>query len=774
MALRPFNLRQTPPLASPVLNEPDDLDVDFGDQEVDPATADASIGVQFPDGSILVTIGGQLSAPGEKPSKHGANLAEHLAPGELDGISSDLLRLIEDDEERQAGRLEDIAKGIDLLGVKLEQPRTEPNEAGMSNVKNPLLLEAVVRFQANCRGEFLSADGPVKTRDDGGDTAAEDMQANALAKDMNHYLTSTAQEYYPDTDRMFFSLGFGGEAYKKVYYCPVRRRPVSETVDRKDIILAEGAVSIEVCKRVTHRATMAMSDIKRMQLAGAYRDIDIGPASFADVSTTDEKLSRISGVQPKRILEEDSERIIYECYCELDLPGYEHKEGLKLPYRVTVEKDSKQILEIRRWWKEGDDAYLRKAVFVEYIFVPAFPGVNFGLLHLLGNGGRALTAAWRIALDNGMYANFPGGLIARSAGKQQTTNIRVAPGQVAPIDAENGDVTKAFTPLPYRDVTPNFIQLIEMIEATLQRVGGTAETETGEGRQDAPVGTTLALIEMATKTLNAVHKRMHAAQAREFQMLKELFAEDPESLWRQNEKPNLPQNAQLVTQALNNSNIVPAADPNTASQSLRIQKALMIMQRADMRPDLYDPIAVERRVYREVGISDFEDLFAKGPPQQQQPPVDPAKMLAAPAAMIKAQSSAQDSQTKSQTGVQDSQTKATEAHSNAINAAAEGQNRAADRQAQLQIETMRLKKEQIIHQKDQMLADQHKQDDLDLEHAKLAHQAQQDQLAAAGEGQQTLADQAHERAENEADRQHEKTLASMKPPPASTNKSKKQ
>ena len=623
------NLRQTGPAPSAL---PDEASVDLGG--IEEAVKDSSVlQVELSDGSVSINFAPKIKSLGGDDSDHDENLALHIDAGELANVADNLLRHIREDIQRQEQRLQDVVKGIDLLGIKLEEPRAEPNDEGISVVRHPLLLEAVLRFQANARGEMLPADGPVKVANEGDQTIELDADANALEQDMNHYLTVGAPEYYPDTDRMFFSLGHGGEAYKKVYYHPIKRRPVSETVDRKDLFLSDGAVSLEACSRVTHRSKMRPSEIKRMQLAGVWREALLGPAtlSASSTDTVDVALQNISGFDPKTSLEvEELDREIYECYCEIDLRGYEHSEnneatGLALPYRVTIDKDSKQILEIRRWWEEGDETYTRKEVFVEYVFVPAFPGVNLGLLHILGNATRALTAAWRIALDNGMLANFPGGLMARSTGKQQTTSIRVGPGQVAPMDADGVPLKEAFMPLPYRDVTGGFVSIIQNVEQTSQRLGGTAETAVGEGRNDAPVGTTIALIEQAQKVLNAVHKRMHSAQQKEFGLLKKLFLMDPEALWRSNRNPCLERDTQRLQNALENKDIVPKADPNTSSQTLRIQKAIAIYQLAKENPPMFNQREVYTRILGMVGIEDAESLFNNtpaGPPQ-----MDPIKQM---------------------------------------------------------------------------------------------------------------------------------------------------
>jgi hypothetical protein len=699
--------------------------IDLGELDLVKLKPDALI-VDLPDGTgVTINFGPLGIAPDEESSDHDANLAMHVDEGTLGALSDDLLRLIQDDLSRQEQRLADVVKGIDLLGIQLQEPKSEPNDEGISVVKHPLLLEAVLRFQANARGEMLPADGPVKVANDGADTNQLNEQAQQLQQDFNHYLTSGAPEYYPDTDRMFFSLGHGGEAYKKVYWHPLKRRPVSETIDRKDIILSDGAVSLEACGRITHRSRMRPSIVKQMQLVGVWRKtpLDTG-LLMPDLNIVDRKLDEISGMQPKATLGlEETEKEIYECYCELDLKGFEHEEdgeqtGLPLPYRVTIDKESRQVLEIRRWWEEGDETYVRKEVFVEYIFVPAFPGVNLGLLHILGNASRALTAAWRIALDNGMLANFPGGVMARSTGKQQTTNIRVGPGQIAPMDVDGVPLNQAFMPLPYRDVGGGFVQIIQNVEQTSRQLGGTAETAVGEGRNDAPVGTTIAMIEQATKVINAVHKRMHQAQAKEFSLLKELFRRDPAALWRNNKNPNFQKDREQLVAALNNNEIVPKADPNTASQTMRIQKAIAIYTLAQQNPSAFDQKAVYGRIMSMIGIEDAEELFNKNPPGP--PPIDESKMLMAKARMVDAQAKMMDTSIKAQNSQGDMsmqmaklQTENMKQENDKQRVKIDAVNHAADRVGKIKLESMRLKQSELVHKDKLSQLDDHKAADLD-------------------------------------------------------------
>lgn len=731
-----YNLRQVQPGAPPL---PEGELVDFGDL-TDRIDKSDVVTIDLPDGSVNINFAPLLPPHSGDSEEHDENLANHLDPSVLSGVADELLRDIEDDLRLQSQRLEDIQKGIELLGLKLEEPRTEPTDEGMSVVRHPLLLEAILRFQARARGEMLPADGPVKVGNDGDSTRVNDLIANQLQKDFNHYLTVGAPEYYPDTDRMLFSLGHGGESYKKVYWHPVKRRPVSETIDRKDLILSNGAVSLEACQRVTHRSRVSPSNVKRMQLVGAWRDCSLGTMAITDDNPVDQTIANVAGFDVQTMLNpEKKDREIYECYCELDLKGFEHKEdgeatGLPLPYRVTMDKDSKEVLEIRRWWNEDDPTFIRKEAFVEYVFVPAFNGLNIGLLHILGNGTRAMTAAWRIALDNGMLANFPGGLMARSLGKQQTTNIRVAPGQSAPVDTEGMKIGDAFIPLPYRDVTPGFVSVVQNIEQTMQRVGGTAETATGDGRSDAPVGTTIALIEQAMEVLNAVHKRMFTAQSKEFRLLKALFRKDPECLWRGNPNPAAKDKSEVIA-ALNDADIVPKADPNCSSQTLRIQKAIALSMRADAHPERYDGMAVEKYLLDILGLDEGESLLAKTPPQMPGP--DPARMLTGQAQILSAQAKLGDLQLKAKTAEEDAKLRLVEAETKrqdtqraVMDSVADNANRSQDRNAKLQLEALKLERAQVIHegkmQHDEMkhvsklqMDQQNHRQKIELEHRKI-------------------------------------------------------
>jgi hypothetical protein len=640
MPLAPANLR----LPGEDDNEPfdgDDLEIVMGDEQ--PAEGMDEHGnlmtIELPDGSITLTLDG---SPLQKAEKSGSewfdNLVDEIDQTELSSISNDLLKGIQDDLESRKEWIDDRAQGIKLLGLKIEIPGLAgasdgaPVE-GMSRVRHPLLLEAVLRFQANARSELLPTDGPVKIREDNNNaTLQSDQLANDLENDLNHYLTSTAKEYYPDTDRMLLMLGFGGTAFKKVYFCPLRGRPVSESVDADDLIVNNSATDLSNAKRITHRINMRGSTVKRMQILGVYKDVELSTPKMLDLDAAQREKKAQQGISTEQTNPEDRDREIYECYCELNIKGFEHKHkgretGLEIPYRVTIDVSSKEILSIVRNYNEDTkDLPEPRQNFVKYTFVPGMGFYDLGLLHILGNTTNALTAAWREMLDAGMYANFPGFLYADTGARQNTNIFRVPPGGGALVKTGGMPISQAVMPLPYKDVGAGLMSLVENINQTGMRVGGTAEQAVGEGKQDAPVGTTIALIDQATKILNSVHKRMHNAQAEEFELLVECFRENPDSFWQKNRRPARKWDEQTFLGALDQVDLVPQADPNTASQTQRLMKVVALKQIQAQNPSMYDPIAVDTAALQAVGWSNPEQFMIPSSAQGTPPPEMQQKM----------------------------------------------------------------------------------------------------------------------------------------------------
>ena len=644
----------------------DDIEirVEEGKSSVDADDKGNILRIEHPDGSVSISLDGK-SIGGEETEAERArewfsNLVDDIDSGELVRISEELMRGVRDDIESRREWIEDRAQGIKLLGLKIEIPGLQgatdgaPVE-GMSKIRHPLLLEAVLRFQANARSEMLPTDGPVKIRNDAvASTIEQDALGNALEKDLNHYLTAVASEYYPDTDRMLLMLGFGGTSFKKVYFCPLRNRPVSESVDADDLIVSNSATDLRNAKRVTHRTTMRPSTVKRLQILGVYRDVDLSTPKPIDLDSVQREKNAQQGISQESFNPEDRDREIYECYCELDIEGFEHKykgkeSGLEIPYRVTIDVSTKEILSIVRNYDEDDaDLPTARQNFVKYTFVPGMGFYDLGLLHILGNTTNALTAAWREMLDAGMYANFPGFLMADTGARQNTNIFRVPPGGGALVKTGGLPISQAIMPLPYKDVGSGLMTLSDNMATTGARIGGTAEMAVGEGKQDAPVGTTLAMIEQATKVLNAVHKRMHAAQAEEFQLLARCFKENPESFWQRKGKPSYPWDEHTFVQALNDCELIPQADPNTSSQTQRLMKIMALKQLAAANPSMYDPIAIDTAALKAIGWSNPEQFLAPQSAQANPPP----ELIQAQAMMkvndMKAQASMMDAQTKAQ------------------------------------------------------------------------------------------------------------------------------
>lgn len=661
--------------------------VETDDPEV--VQGDGDVSIQLSDGSVVVDLAERRK---DSNIKFDDNLAEDMDEQYLTTIAESLLQGIESDLSSRAEWETTRTRGIELLGLKIEAPRSDLGSSsapleGMATIRDSSLLDAVLRFQANAIGELLPAEGPVKIKNVGMENTINDELAESFEEEMNHYLTDIATEYYPDTKRLLFWTGFGGSGWKKVYSCPIRRRPVAESIDANDIIVSNAATDLWNAGRVTHRITMRPSVMKRMQFLKVYRDVPLTQPTPSQNRVEDKKES-IEGVRASQTRPEDQPYTLYECYCEWDMDEYAPTQfkgkSIPLPYRVTIDKDSHQVLEIHRNWKEPDEACLPRKYFVRYPYIEGMGLYGIGLVHVMGNTVAALTGAKREMLDAGMFACFPGFLVAKSATKQLTNEFRIPPGGGVPIDVSQsgGDVNKAVSALPYKDVTPGLMSLVTSLQEEAQHLGQTAEIQVGEGKQDAPVGTTLALLEQATKVSSSIHKGLHHAQAEEFQLLKERFREDPEAFWR-----HCPEghgwNEQKVLAALENCDMIPVADPNTPSHMHRIAKALAIKQLQAANPQLYDARAVDKRILAMIKVDDADDLFAS--PNQGQAP-DP-KIIEATAKL----KSAQNQEAK--------------IAGDAKNEEAKLANDAAEREAKKDVETLKLAQTMITHAHDVHHAD---------------------------------------------------------------------
>lgn len=755
--------------------EPDPLPdsssvIELPEKELAPGVTleDGVLKVERDDGSVEVDFNPDLSEEEDGiDSDHYKNLAKKIPDSELTEIATKLLDGIERDERSRSEWMQMRSLGITLLGLKIETPENASDSSsapleGMSRIRHPLLLEATIRFQANARSELLPAAGPVKVRNDAtlppkippnmpplnnepggipppgiGDNGGPSMQedddlADALEKDMNHYLTVTATEYVPDTDRMLFHVGFSGDGFKKVFNCPLRRRPVSESVDAEDLIVSNAATDLHNCGRVTHKIKMRKSVLKRMQIVGAYRDVEIGLPRPPQPTPVDQKKAEIAGQKITAKQPEDEDYTIYECYCELDLSAYAPKkfkdQGLPLPYRVTIERDSRQVLSVIRNWKEDDEECCAKQFFVQFPFIRGLGFYGYGFIHLLGNTTNTLTAAWREIIDAGMFASFPGFLYAKSVGRQLTNQFRIPPGGGKAIDlGAQQDIRAAIMPLPYKEAGAGHVSFITHVEETGQRLGATAEINVGEGKQDAPVGTTLALIEQATKQMDAVHKRMHDSQAQEFMLLKDRFREDPEAFWRHNKTPTKTWVKEQFVQALDDYNLVPVADPNNPTSLHRMAKVAAVKQLQATSQQLYNAQGVETWALRQMGVNP-EGLFNKTPTQ---PPPDPRLI----AIQQKAQSAQQTALLQHQDNMQRHQLEIAKLQ----DSAQDRESRQKIEGMKMQLEGMKLIEAQLIHKKE-----------IEADQIKTLHELQADQARTVQELQSKQAQNIHEMATDQA------------------------
>ena len=611
------------------------------------------------DGSVTIDFNGDSLAPrSNRKENFYTNLAENDGI-ELSTIASELLDGIQRDEDSRKDWMDIRAQGISLLGLTIESPRGNSGNSsapveGQSTIRHPILLESTVRFQATARGELLPAAGPVKVRNDTPplpqppkqplpappqqipgeppippapepEDAAIDEDAAALEIDLNHWLTAVATEWVPDTDRMLFLIGFGGDGFKKIYHCPLRRRPVSESVDAEDLIISNAATDIKNCGRVTHRIKMRKSILRRMQVVGAYRSVDIGMPAPMKQNEVDKAKADVAGQNPAMKRPQDEDYTIYEVYCELEIddkfaPAKLKDKKVPLPYRVTIEKDSRQVLSIVRNWEKDDDQAMAKQFFVQFPFIRGLGFYGLGMVHLLGNTANTLTASWRLMIDGGMYSNFPGFIIAKNASRQNTNNFRVPPGGSIQLDVPaQGRLQDLIMPIPYKEIGPSFASFVQHVEERADRLGMIGDISVGEGKQDAPVGTTLALIEQATKTIDSAHKRLHQAVAEEFALLKKRFQEDPEAFFRHMKKPAKAWTRAQFLRALNNNNLVPVSDPNNPTSLHRAAKAQAIKELQKASPQLYNAKNVDMLIMRTLNINP-EGLFNDTPAP---PPPDP-------------------------------------------------------------------------------------------------------------------------------------------------------
>ena len=620
----------------------------------------------------------------------------------LDDIGYDIYEGIESDIASRQEWVANYAAGLDLMGLKIDtQTNGKGQRRNTSRVRDTTMLETIVKAQSQARREMLPAGGPAKIDELAGAGEDDDALATDFTLDFNYILTKGMKEYVPGFDRGLFGFFYSGNMFRYGYHCPFKKRPVVETYPTEDVIVSEEATDLDTATRVTMRIPeMSPGEVKRRQYYGLWRDIDVSGA-MPDLSPERMKQQEISGIRNMSPRQKDQPHVIYQTITDLDLSERGYREpgapkGLPLPYKVTIERHSKKVLRIERYWTDGDPLFQRKTRLVHYTMVPGFSFLALGFLHLQGNQTKALTSIVRLLIDSMMFSCFPGGVKIKGA-RTETNEINPGPGEWADIGVPAGmdDIHKVLMPMPYKDLSPVSIQFYNLLQQAAQRVGAAAMLEVGEGRANIPVGTIMAMLEEKSTVMSAIHARMHEAQGRELAMVREMFLENPDALQRVLPKPR----RDWALEEFSDLNLVPASDPNIPSQMHRIMLATALATLLSMPPAqaLLDPVDILKRVLRMIGITDPEKAMkdpAAQQGQQQQDPVVAAAQATLQAKQLDVQSKQQENQRKAAS-------EAVEAQHKTQQLGMEMQDSAADRASNERIAGLKEQTERIRLQAEQ-------------------------------------------------------------------------
>jgi hypothetical protein len=543
------------------------------------------------------------------------NLAEDMNESELMLIANELIGDYDNDISSRKDWIQTYVDGLELLGLKIEE-RAEPWE-GACGVYHPLLSEAVVKFQAETMMETFPAMGPVKTQIIGRETQDKKEAAQRVQEDMNYQLTDVMKEYRPEHERMLWGLGLAGNAFKKVYYDPSLGRQVSMYVPAEDVVVPYGASSLEQAERITHVMRKTENEVLRLQHEGFYRDVDLGEP----VNVMDEVEKKIAEKLGFRATTDDRFKLL-EMHVELDLPGYEHQNdkgeptGIALPYIVTIEKGTSNILAIRRNWNEDDDLQQKRNHFVHYGYIPGFGFYNFGLIHLVGAFAKSGTSLIRQLVDAGTLSNLPGGFKTRGL-RVKGDDTPIAPGEFRDVDVPSGSMRDNIMPLPYKEPSQVLMALLGTIVDEGRKFAGSAELQVSDMSANSPVGTTLAVLERTLKTMSAIQARIHYSMKQEFRLLKDIirdytpeeYSYDPEEGDRKAKQSDYDMVA-----------VIPVSDPNAATMAQKVVQYQAALQLAQTAPQLYDLPMLHRQMLDVLGIKNYQKLV---PMANDQKPVDP-------------------------------------------------------------------------------------------------------------------------------------------------------
>ena len=551
---------------------------------------------------------------------HDANLAELIDETELGNIASELTGFYEDDLSSREDWEQAYKKGLDLLGLKYDE-RSQPFQ-GASGVTHPLLSESVTQFQAQAYKELLPAGGPVRTQVIGEVTKEKEDQAQRVQEFMNYQIMHVMEEFDPDLDQMLFYLPLSGSTFKKIYYDASLGRAVSKFVPSDDLVVPYNAVNLEQAERVTHVIKKSENEVRKLQVTGFYRDVDIQVVN--NQNDVEEKERALSGV--RKVGYSDDEYTLLEVHANLDIPGFEREDGIKVPYIVTIDEGSGKILSIYRNYSEEDDKLRKTQYFVHYKFLPGLGFYGLGLIHMLGGLSRTATAALRQLIDAGTLANLPAGFKARGLRIRDDDNP-IQPGEFRDVDAPSGDLRAGLLPLPYKGADPTLFQLLGFVVQAGKEFATVADQKIGDSvAANAPVGTTMALMERGMRVMSAIHKRLHYAQKIEFKLLAKIFSESLD--------PSYPYDVVGGVQSIKTADfsekidILPVSDPTIFSMSQRVTLAQTQLQLAQAAPQMHNLYEAYRRMYQAMGVQNVDAILpVPTPPQPQDPGIENGSAL---------------------------------------------------------------------------------------------------------------------------------------------------
>ena len=571
------------------------------------------------DGSAIL---GQTDSE-EMETGFDSNLAEVIDPSDLRTISNELVAGIEKDKGSREDWESTYTDGLKYLGMKFDAERSEPF-AGASGVIHPLLGEAVTTFQAQAYKELLPSGGPVKTQVMGAYSSMLEEQAQRVKDFMNYQITHVMEEFDEELDQMLFYLPLAGSAFKKVYYDENLGRAVSKFIAPEDLIVPYYTTDLESCTRITNVIKMAENDVRKLQASGFYRKIDLETGensnSFTDVK---EEINKLSGMEPT--YDDGEVSLLYEVHCNLELEGYEDMDedgeptGVKLPYIVTLDTHSSEILSIRRNYKEDDTLKKKIEYFVHFKFLPGLGFYGFGLTHMIGGLSKASTSIMRQLIDAGTLANLPAGFKTRGI-RIRDEDTPIQPGEFRDVDAPGGSLRDSIQPLPFKEPSATLLNLLNILVDSGQKFASIAEINTGQGNPNAPVGTTLALLERSTKVLSAIHKRLHNSQKKEFRILSKVFQEylPPEYPYAiANNESSI-----MLSDFDDKVDIFPVSNPDIFSQAQRIAMAQEMMQLVQSNPQVHGPSGTYeayKRMYAAIGVDNIDQILTPPPPTDPTP-----------------------------------------------------------------------------------------------------------------------------------------------------------